>query len=171
MATRATSAAVWATTRGSAPMATITIWPAAVGPATPSATVWATTRGAAAVGPATPLLCPTTATTPMGNATAISTNGHAKGLVNDTPSVYLRGDFRRSSFLYRPHRDRGSSTTNVWWLWYLVARRSNHDRNGHFYRQQWPPISEKCMKSASLKRPGKVGLYILLPLAFVCIPT
>src|SRR6266487_5026638 len=171
MATRATSAAVWATTRGSAPMATITIWPAAVGPATPSATICATTRGAATVGPATTLLCPTTATTPMGNATAISTNGHAKGLVNDTPSVYLRGDFRLSSFLYRPHRDRGSSTTNVWLLWYLVARRSNHDRNGHFYRQQWPPISEKCMKSASLKRPGKVGLYILLPLAFVCIPT
>src|SRR5206468_317486 len=117
MATRATSAAVWATTRGSAPMATITIWPAAVGPATPTTicattrgaaavgpatptTICATTRGAATVGPATPLLCPTTATTPMGNATAISTNGHAKGLVNDTPSVYLRGDFRRSSFLY-----------------------------------------------------------------------
>src|SRR5690349_10437943 len=130
MATRATPATVWTAPGGSASMATFAIRSAAVGPAA-STTIWATPGGPAAVGPAAPLLCPTTATASMGNAAAIPTNGHAKRLVNYTPSVHLRGIFRRSSFLYRPHRDRCGSTTNVWWLWYLVDRRSNYDRNGH----------------------------------------
>src|SRR2546427_9831253 len=119
MAARATPATVWTTPGGSASMATFAIRSAAVGPAA-STTIWATPGGSAAVGPAAPLLCPTTATTSMGNAAAIPTNGHAKRLVNCTPPLYLRGSLWRSSFLYRPHRDRFDSTVHSGWLRCLV---------------------------------------------------
>src|SRR6266566_3527035 len=157
MATRATSAAIWSAT---------------VGPATTTA-IWSATRGATAVGPASALLCPATAvspTTPMGNAAAIP-NGYAKGLVDHTPFMYFPGSLWRSSFLYWLYRNRFDSTVHVWCFLYLVAHRPYYDRNEQFYGQQWPPIVEKLMKSASLKLPGKVGLYILLPLVFVWIPT
>src|SRR5579859_7097518 len=128
MATRATSTTVWATPGGSASMAALAIWSTAVGPATPTA-VWAAPGGSAAVGPAAPLLCPTTATTSMGNAAAIPINGHAKRLVNYTPPVYLRGSLWRSSFLYRPYRDWFDSTVHSGWLRCLVDYRPDYDRD------------------------------------------
>src|SRR6266853_4719122 len=114
MATGATTAAVWATPRGTATMATRTT----------TTTICAAARGATAVEPATTLLCPTTAvspTTTMGNATTLSTNGYAKRLVNYTPFVYFPGILRCSSFLYWPHCNRFDSTFHIWWVRYLVA--------------------------------------------------
>src|SRR6266487_1694369 len=113
MATRSTTAAIWAATRRST----------TVGSAT-TAAIWAATRGSTTMGPAATLLCSTAAvpaTTSMGNATAVPTNQHTKRLVNYAYFMYFRGGVWRSPFLYRVYRDRCDSTVDARRLWYLVA--------------------------------------------------
>jgi Protein of unknown function (DUF2752) len=52
----------------------------------------------------------------------------------------------------------------------MVAHRFHHDPYRQLHGQQWASISQKLMQSISLTSLGKVGLYILLPLAFIVVP-
>jgi hypothetical protein len=92
-------------------------------------------------------------------------------LAHHTALVHLFGSTRRSSLLCRKNRQRYSSTTHARRLWYLDACRLHHDPYRQLHGQQWASISQKLMQSTSLTSLGKVGLYILLPLAFIVVPT
>lgn len=78
---------------------------------------------------------------------------------------------RRSPLLCGKNWHRCGSTTHVRWLRYLDVGRFHHDPYRQLHRQQWSSISQKLMQSTSLSSLGKVGLYILLPLAFIVVPT
>ncbi len=92
-------------------------------------------------------------------------------LAHHTALVHLFGSTRRSSLLCRKNRQRDSSTTHARRLWYLDACRLHHDPYRQLHGQQRSSISQKLMQSTSLTSLGKVGLYILLPLALIVVPT
>ena len=85
--------------------------------------------------------------------------------------MYLLRGFRDTSLLHWPYCDRSHSTAHSWRLLHLVAYWFHHDPNRQLQRQQWAHVVQKIMSNESFKLAGKVGWYILLPLAFALVPT